>query len=280
MGCYSFTDSSPSPHTYSHHLNLRTIPFLTSQLRLQACIGSGNYSEVKKALSDSGELVAVKCIPLEHMGKDLRRVSREVGILMSTQHTHIVKYLGCYRDSEQFYMVMELCSGGSLREKIDEKGPLEEVWIRAKTREIVQALVYLHARQIAHRDIKPENILFNASEEVKLADFGLSRALTTPDHLTVVGTPYYLAPEMIAGVYTPLCDMWSLGVVLYYALVGKLPFQGCDFSDLYNQIRCFHIVNWGKCSEPAISFLKGLLVRTPRDRMSAKQALEHRWLRY
>jgi len=278
MGCTPSTDLPPSPHRHSHHLNLRSIPFLTSQLRLQACIGSGQYSEVKKALTDSGDLVAVKCIPLDQMGKDLRRVSREVSILMTTEHMHIVRYLGCYRDLEQFYMVMELCSGGNLRERIDEEGVLEEAWIRAKAREIVQALAYLHARQIAHRDIKPENILFTASHQVKLADFGLSRALTAPDHLTVVGTPYYLAPEMVSGVYTPLCDMWSLGVVLYYALVGKLPFQGSDFSDLYNQIRCFHIVNWGKCSEPAISFLKGLLVRTPRDRMSAKQALEHHWL--
>jgi calcium-dependent protein kinase len=279
MGCFASTRDYPlSSLRFSYHINLHTIPFLTSQLRLQEPIGSGQYSEVKKALTDSGELVAVKCIPLGQMGRDMRRISREVNILMTTQHSNVVRYFACYRDSEMFYLVIELCSRGNLKEKIELEGPLKEEWMRGRTREIVHALDYLHSRQIAHRDIKPENILFDGNSHAKLADFGLSRALLTPDNLTVVGTPYYLSPEMIAGKYTPLCDMWSLGVVLYYALVGKLPFQGSDHGSLFNQIRSFHIVNWGKCSETAINFIKGLLKRSPKERLTAKQALQHPWL--
>ena len=279
MGCFASTHENPQSSLYfSHHINLRTIPFLTSQLRLQEPIGSGQYSEVKKALTDSGELVAVKCIPLGQMGRDMRRISREVNILMTTESPNVVRYLACYRDSETFYLVIELCSGGNLKEKIELEGPLEEEWMRGKTREIVHALDYLHSRQIAHRDIKPENILFDGNSHAKLADFGLSRVLLAQDHLTVVGTPYYLSPEMIEGKYTPLCDMWSLGVVLYYALVGKFPFQGSDYSSLFNQIRSFHIANWGKCSEAAINFIKGLLKRSPKERLTAKQALQHPWL--
>lgn len=280
MGCcYATTkDFSDSTGRSTIRLDLRDIPILNSQLNLQESIGSGHYSEVRKALNASGELVAVKCIPLDQMGKDIRLISREVNILMTTKHTSIVKYFGCYRDSEMFYMAMEYCAGGNLREKIDTEGKIEEIWIKDKTREIVQALGYLHSMQIAHRDIKPENILFDAEEHAKLADFGLSRTLKAPDHLTVVGTPYYLAPEMISGKYSPLCDMWSLGVVLYFALVGKLPFQGHDFTALFSQIRSHTVTYWGSCSEEAVSFLRGLLVRSPSDRMTAEAALRHKWL--
>ena len=279
MGCCHPAKDIPSnSNSNSIRLSLRDIPFLTSQLQLQEPIGSGHYSEVRKALTAQGELVAVKCIPLDQMGKEIRLISREVHILMTAQHANIVRYFGCYRDSEMFYMSMELCAGGSLREKIDAEGRLEEAWVQAKTREILQALAYLHSLQIAHRDIKPENILFDADQHVKLADFGLSRALLAPDHLTVVGTPYYLAPEMIAGKYTPICDMWSLGVVLYFALTNKLPFQGEDFGGLFNQIRCLNITYWGTCSENAVSFIKALLARTARERLTAAQALNHAWL--
>ena len=276
--CLNAKDTASAHNSSSIRLSLRDIPLLTSQLQLQEAIGSGHYSEVRKALNAQGELVAVKCIPLDQMGKDIRLISREVSILNTAQHPNIVRYFGCYRDEEMFYMSMELCTGGSLREKIDNEKILEESWVQSKTREIVLALAYLHNLQIAHRDLKPENILFDANQHVKLADFGLSRALRAPDHLTVVGTPYYLAPEMIAGKYTSICDMWSLGVVIYFALVGKLPFQGEDFGGLFSQIRCMNITYWGNCSENAVSFIKGLFMRSPRERLTAEQALQHVWL--
>jgi calcium-dependent protein kinase len=241
-------------------------------------IGSGHYSEVKIATNENNQQIAVKCIPLEQMTKELRLISREVHILTKVKHPNIVQYFGCYRDKNYFYMTMELCTGGSLRDMIDTMGILPEEKAKGIMREVLEALAYLHSMNIAHRDIKPENILFDGERHVKLVDFGLSRHLSHPDKLTVVGTPYYLAPEMIQGRYTLQCDMWSLGVVVYFSLVGMLPFQGEDFPGLFNEIRTGLISHWGTCSELAVDFILKLLSRNIPKRLSAQDALRHPWL--
>lgn len=269
---------NPDDNQSTLRINLGDVPLLKGQLAFIDIIGSGHYSEVKKARDNKQELVAVKCIPLDQMTKEMRLISREVSILTAARHPHIVRYIGCFRDNEFFYLTMELCTGGNLRESIDASGPLPEARVREIARETVSALAYLHSLDIAHRDIKPENILFDSEMHVKLADFGLSRHLTQPDRLTVVGTPYYLAPEMIQGKYSIQCDMWSLGVVLYFAMVGKLPFTGEDFGGLFNQIRTATITNWGVCSEAAVDFIRALLVRSPSRRMTAESAKSHVWL--
>jgi calcium-dependent protein kinase len=137
--------------------------------------------------------------------------------------------------------------------------------------------VYLHERKISHRDIKPENILFK-EKEPKLADFGLARVLGETSTYTIVGTPYYLAPEVIAGEYNLKCDVWSLGVVLYFAITGKKPFvgEGCD--DLFEKIQRDEIDFQG-VAEEAQDFFRYVLKKDHKLRPCARDVLEHQWLR-
>jgi len=279
MGCY-IDANRPTPSTC---LDIDLIPGtlyldLPSSFQLLDVIGAGQFSEVRQAQNELGRLVAVKCIAKEQLTRTPRLVSREMCILRQVTHPHIIQHYGCFKDEDNFYMTMELCEGGNLRQMLDQEGCLSEQKTQRLAREALEALCYLHAKGIAHRDIKPENILFTKEGSVKLADFGLSRKLIQKSSLTVVGTPYYISPEMIQGRYSSQCDIWSLGIVLYFALTGLLPFDGEDLNGLFNNIRCTEVKEWGNCSIDAVNFLKQMIVKTPKLRISPQAALAHPWL--
>ena len=128
---------------------------------------------------------------------------------------------------------MEHCSGGELFDRVLAIGRLSEVEAVGLMKQILQALNFLHMHQIAHRDLKPENFMFETCRKVnlKMIDFGLSvkfsdnKGMKTPMD-TIVGTPYYMAPEVLRGSYGPECDVWSVGVIMYVLLSGVYPFAG------------------------------------------------------
>jgi calcium-dependent protein kinase len=241
-------------------------------------LGEGAFSQVKKCFDAQGHPVAIKCVRLADLRSDLHLIKREVQILQKVRHPAIVKFLGCFEDPEHIYIVTELCEAGNLMNRISQMGTLQEKEVQNMSRSLLEALRYMHAMTICHRDLKPENILFTKDGHPKIVDFGLARVLEQARVVSIVGTPYYLAPEVTEGKYNTKCDMWSLGVLLFYALVGHLPFEGTDWEELRRNVMARNISDWGQVSQQGKMFILKLLQINPNVRVSAAEALQDVWI--
>jgi hypothetical protein len=164
---------------------------------------------------------------------------------------------------------------------VNNNGPLEEGRARRYFCQLISALHYLHnVRFIAHRDLKAENVLLDRNDNIRLIDFGLSRAFTkgTPTLLTACGSPAYEAPEMIKGFsYTKAADMWSAGVLLYAIVAGRLPFDSENRQDLLQKIVTEEPRYPSIMSRCLIDLLKRLLVKDPNGRITIDRIQEHPW---
>jgi calcium-dependent protein kinase len=151
---------------------------------------------------------------------------QEVAILQTLDHPNIVKYYETYEDEKFIYLVMELCPGGELFEKLSANKTMNENMAAQAIEKNLRALIHCHKQNIVHRDIKPENIMYDSVGEVKLIDFGLAKQTTGGQKLhTIAGTPYFIAPEVLGGSYNKECDIWSLGILLFVLVTGIYPFD-------------------------------------------------------
>lgn len=154
----------------------------------------------------------------------------ELEILRNSDHPFIVKFFECYEDPKFIHFVVEYCSGGDLISRIIERKFLSEAAVKRIIFQALLALNYLHERNICHRDVKPDNFMFVTEEEhsdIKLIDFGLSHDFSDKKALkSILGTAYYVSPEVFTGNYDYRCDFWSLGVMMYVMLCGTPPFMG------------------------------------------------------
>jgi serine/threonine protein kinase len=208
----------------------------------------------------------------------------EIEIIKQLDHPCILNVYDFYEDSEHYYVVLELLSGNELFDQIIEKGYYDEPEAVAIIYQVLLALEHLESKHICHLDLKPENILFtdDTHTRIKLIDFG--EASSCKDHKLTgwVGTNNYMAPEMIKhSEYDCKVDMWSLGVVTYIMLCGSFAFDAEDEIELYQDIMEmryeFRSPEWDHVSEDAKDFVSTLLTG-PIERMSATQALSHRWI--
>lgn len=154
--------------------------------------------------------------------------------MKQVDHPNIVKLYESFEDEKYVYLIMELCEGGELFDKLLDMGNLCESDATVLFKQMSSAVAYLHSNQIAHRDLKPENFLFGIDSDfhsLKLIDFGLAKIVRTNLN-TNVGTCYYVSPETLAGSYDHRCDIWSLGVILFMLLSGFPPFDGDSDSDI------------------------------------------------
>lgn len=163
----------------------------------------------------------------------------EVAILNTLDHPNIVKYYETYDDNKYIYLVMEYISGVQLFTKITNTAnqAFSEAQAAKYMRSLFMAINHCHAQGIVHRDIKPENIMINEDDDVRLIDFGLSKASKRKNMHTVAGTPFYMAPEVLLENYASKADIWSLGVLLYTLVSGYLPFQGSNNRDVFARIK-------------------------------------------
>ncbi|KAL0412670.1 UNVERIFIED_CONTAM: Serine/threonine-protein kinase PEPKR2 [Sesamum radiatum] len=178
---------------------------------------------------------------------------------------------------------MELCSGGRLLDQMARGGPNSEQKAANIIKELMLAVRYCHEMGVVHRDIKPENILLTTSGQMKLADFGLAVRILDGQSLNgVVGSPAYVAPEVLLGNYSEKVDIWSAGVLLHALLVGVLPFQGDSLETVFEAIKKekldFTGDVWGAISQPARDLLSKMLTRSVSTRLTANEVLTHPWI--
>lgn len=206
----------------------------------------------------------------------------EIKILKLVDHPNIIKLYEVYEDERYIYLVMEYCRGGELIERIVEKSTFSEQEAANLMKKIFQAINHLHNQGISHRDLKPENILYTSKEpnaEIKLADFGLSSKFGEDKMHSIVGTCYYIAPEVLRREYGPKCDIWSLGVIMYQLLCGKTPFVGKNIFEIFDNIKrskfSFQGNLWDSVSGEAKDLIRKLLNKNHKKRLSAVRALNH-----
>merc|ERR1719238_1729049 len=252
-------------------------------------MGEGSYGTVSKGTNKATkQLRAVKSIAKAKV-KDPDRFKQEIAIMKMMDHPNIIKLYETFEDHRNIYLVMELCAGGELFDRIIECGHFTEVQAANLMQQIVRAMYYMHENHVCHRDLKPGNFLFMTKDSIeknllKIIDFGLSCKFDTNQVLTTkAGTPYYVAPQVLAGKYDQLSDLWSCGVIMYVMLCGYPPFFGETDAEVLSKVRLgnfsFNAADWKNISEDAKNLIRMLLKMNPRDRYTAEQALNHEWIK-
>ncbi|KHG03938.1 Serine/threonine-protein kinase PEPKR2 [Gossypium arboreum] len=247
---------------------------------LGATIGSGKFGSVVLCRSKvNGEEFACKTL---RKGEDL--VHQEVEIMQHLSgHPGIVTLKAVYEDLKSFFLVMELCPGGRLLDQMAKERRYSEYHAAYILKELVLVIKYCHDMGVVHRDIKPENILLTATGQMKLADFGLAVRMSNGQSLTgVVGSPAYVAPEVLTGHYSEKVDIWSAGVLLHALLVSVLPFHGDTLDSVFEAIKNadldFENGAWRSISQPARDLVARMLARDVSVRLTADEVLGHPWI--
>ena len=158
---------------------------------------------------------------------------------MKLDHPNLVKLFEVFEYRGQYVLILELCEGGDLFNYIKQNRFFDEKRAAQIIREILSAVNYMHKQGVMHRDLKPENILVDSeSDTLKIGDFGTATPFNSASKFSeLIGTPYYIAPEVLAGNYGPKCDIWSCGIILYVLLCGAPPFNGKSDREILEKIR-------------------------------------------
>lgn len=204
-----------------------------------------------------------------------------------TGHRNIVELKGAYEDRSSVYLVMELCEGGELFDRIISRGHYSERAAAYLCREIVNVVHCCHSMGVMHRDLKPENFLFlntNEDSPLKATDFGLSTFFKPGEVFKdVLGSAYYIAPEVLRRNYGPEADIWSAGVILFILLAGVPPFWAENDQGIFSAILRGHLDfsadPWPSISDGAKDLVKKMLRAYPKERLTAAEILKHPWIR-
>ena len=252
-------------------------------------LGEGSFSVVKLGINKiTQEKVAVKIMDKKKMNSArLDSARTEIEIMKICQHPNIIHFIDSYENADNIYIFMEYCEGGTFFNYLKKRNFIlkEEVAVNI-IHKICMAIYYFHSYGITHRDLKPENILMTSEEEdadLKILDFGLGKIIGPNEKCSEpYGTIIYCAPEIILDYpYTKNVDSWSLGVITYIVLYGRLPFWDKDRSKLSLKVTrsnpSYKVYDGLKISDEAKNFMQNLLIKDQYKRMSIKQALEHKW---
>ncbi|XP_058161772.1 serine/threonine-protein kinase 33 isoform X2 [Dasypus novemcinctus] len=260
-------------------------------------LGQGSFGMVIEATEKDKETKwAIKKVNKDKAGSSaVKLLEREVSILKSVNHEHIIHLEQVFETPKQMYLVMELCEDGELKEILGRKGHFSENETRLIIQSLASAIAYLHNKDIVHRDLKLENIMVKSSFiddnnemnlNIKVTDFGLAvrkQGRSESMMQTTCGTPIYMAPEVInAHDYSQQCDIWSIGVIMYILLCGEPPFWASSEEKLFELIRKgeLHFGNpvWDSVSDCAKNVLKQLMKVDPAHRITAKELLDNQWI--
>mmetsp|Transcript_30428 Transcript_30428/g.71123 ORF Transcript_30428/g.71123 Transcript_30428/m.71123 type:complete len:476 (+) Transcript_30428:246-1673(+) len=270
---------------------------LNEKYELLEVLGVGSTSTVHRCRNKSTlheyacKIIDVPMIEERFQGM-MAQFQTEIEALRKLKHPSIIQLYDVFISQEKIYIVMELMEGGELFDYVVQKGTLTEKEASGIVRKVTSALVYMHEKNIVHRDLKPENLLLKKKPtsssqdvDVKIIDFGLSKAMEGPVARTFLGTRGYLAPEMLQRrEYTRAVDSWALGVIVFVLLCGCLPFDDDSSTvpsdDLVKAKFILRFPRWAKnLSSSAKNLLSHLLDVNPATRYTAEQALSHPWVR-
>jgi len=262
-------------------------------------IGDGAFSKVLSAEhQDTGEEIALKVVNrkaprLKPSHWEILKL--EAWALETCRHPHVVDLQDCIEDQNAIVMVLELLKGGELLQHIKRVEKLSETQAKNLFRQVAQAVAHIHSKGLMHRDLKLENVLFvdpprEVGDEVgtvKLIDFGMAARYDPATPIRqAMGTAGYLAPECCHSVpHSPAMDMWSLGMMLFVVLCGRMPYSHLQIEKLLYpeiDIRCsagFKSASFQSLSRPAKDLVLRLLDRNPRNRATADEVLQHPWLK-
>ncbi|KAG6388830.1 hypothetical protein SASPL_150266 [Salvia splendens] len=270
------------------------LPYQTPRLRdhysLGRKLGQGQFGTTYHCIEKATGLeFACKSIPKRKLvcKEDCDDVWREIQIMHHlSECPSVVRIKGTYEDNMFVHLVMELCKGGELFDRIVQKGHYSEKKAALLMKTIVGVVESCHSLGVMHRDLKPENFLFDTPDEdakLKATDFGLSVFYKPEQSLSdVVGSPYYVAPEVLHKYYGPEIDVWSAGVILYILLCGVPPFWAETDNGIFRTILKgkidFVSEPWPHISDSAKDLVKRMLERDPKQRISAHEVLCHPWI--
>ena len=256
-------------------------------------LGNGKFGLVKLGINKhTKEKVAIKIMNKKKMdSSDIELMRTEIEILKICQHPNIIRLYDIFENIDYIYIIMEYCPGGDLFSYLEQrKFKISEERAAIIMNKICEAVFYFQSYfGVIHRDLKPENVLLTSSSDdsdIRILDFGLSKISTPNEKCTEpYGTLTYCAPEIILDEpYNKEVDMWSIGVMTYLMISGRLPFNGEDENKIareiafnepdFNNAEC-----WKKVSKECISFIKQLLEKNAKKRMVIGDALKHPWFK-
>ena len=258
-------------------------------------LGKGSFGSVFKVQNiKTNEIRALKVIKKTSIiyQDDDHKFLKEIEILIKLEHPNIIKIYEYYTDDINFYLITDYISNGELYNYVYKAKSFNERQTQYIMKQVLCAVNYLHLNNIAHRDIKLENILveqeITSNDEqllnVKLIDFGTSNYVKTENtnYFTVkVGSPFYMAPEVLNKKYNNKCDIWSCGVIMFMLLRGHPPFKGENQEELFKSIQN-DIINYNEMtelSELAKELMSKMLERNVDLRYSADECLKHKWMK-
>ncbi|KAI3403885.2 hypothetical protein KGF56_003315 [Candida oxycetoniae] len=279
-GANKAQDQIPSPQS----------PFKYGNLK---CIGRGNFGDVYKAsdlTSKSKQLVAIKVTNLDDSSDDIQQIINEIQFLSKLRHVNIIRYIESFAQNYNMFIVMDYCGGGSCSDLLKYHKKLKDHIVSYIIKGVLQGLSYLHGQQTVHRDVKAANILLTENGIIKLADFGVSTELTMTKRKkhTFVGTPFWMAPEVITrGAsygrvkknegYDYKADIWSMGITTIELINGAPPLAEHDPLKILFEIpkKKPPILKGSQYSENIKDFVKYCLIMEADKRPSCSTLLRH-----
>ena len=232
---------------------------------------------------------ACKELPKKKLS-DYEGLMREVNLMIKLDHPNIIKLYEVYENDKNIYLIMELCTGGELFDRIVENTEngvqFTEKQAANLFKQMMSAINYCHKNGIVHRDLKPENLLYlnkDKNSPIKVIDFGMSKRFDSKHFMSEkVGTAYYISPEVLNGKYDEKCDIWSAGVILYIIICGYPCFNGDDDDEIFAAIQKgkinFPSPEWDSISNDAKELIKKMCC-SPNKRLTAEQVLNETWVK-
>ena len=255
-------------------------------------LGEGSYASVYQVQNRyTGSICALKIIKKKYASSatEEKEIMNEINILRMMDHPNILKIFEFYSSEKEFSIVTELCPLGELFDQIINKGPFDERHSAYILYQIVSAVNYCHKMHIVHRDLKPENILIvnNDKDEypfIKVCDFGTSKIFEKGvAERKIVGSSYYIAPEVLNKNYNEKCDIWSCGVIMYILLSQRPPFGGRDDYEIMETVKKgkydLSSPPFDTISENAKDLIKKMLTIDVNKRINAEEVLNHPWFK-